>query len=115
MGFAEAGGSGVISARRPRNCHRRVTAAIPGTSHRPRLKENVAAATIEISANTEDTLLKVFAPGAANGLRYPETHLRPGISTAALAGPPFINYNPSHSKVGATPSSDHQPREQRPT
>lgn len=52
---------------------------IPGTSHRPRLKENVAAATIEISANTEDTLLKVFAPGAANGLRYPETHLRPGI------------------------------------
>jgi hypothetical protein len=26
-------------------------------------------------ANTEDTLLKVFAPGAASGLRYPETHL----------------------------------------
>ena len=48
---------------------------IPGTSHRHRLEENAAAATMEISANTEDTLLKVFAPGAASGLRYPETHL----------------------------------------
>src|SRR5437762_5217535 len=37
------------------------------------------------------------------------------LDTAALARPPFINYNRSHSKVGATPSSDHQPREQRPT
>jgi len=48
---------------------------IPGTSHRHRIEENVAAATIKISANTEDTLLKVFAPGAASGLRYPENHL----------------------------------------
>jgi len=48
---------------------------IPGTSHRHRIEENAAAATIKISANTEDTLLKVFAPGAASGLRYPENHL----------------------------------------
>jgi len=48
---------------------------IPGTSHRHRIEENVAAATIKISANTEDTLLKVFAPGAASGLRYPENHV----------------------------------------
>jgi aryl-alcohol dehydrogenase-like predicted oxidoreductase len=48
---------------------------IPGTSHRRRLEENAAAATIEISADTEDGLLKVFAPGAASGLRYPENHL----------------------------------------
>jgi aryl-alcohol dehydrogenase-like predicted oxidoreductase len=48
---------------------------IPGTSHRCRLEENAAAATIEISADTEDGLLKIFAPGAASGLRYPENHL----------------------------------------
>jgi len=48
---------------------------IPGTSHRHRIEENAAAATIKISANTEDTLLKVFAPGAASGLRYPENHV----------------------------------------
>ena len=48
---------------------------IPGTSHRRRLEENAAAATIEISADTEHALLEVFAPGAASGLRYPENHL----------------------------------------
>jgi aryl-alcohol dehydrogenase-like predicted oxidoreductase len=48
---------------------------IPGTSHRRRLEENAAAATIQISADTEHDLLKVFAPGAASGLRYPENHL----------------------------------------
>jgi aryl-alcohol dehydrogenase-like predicted oxidoreductase len=48
---------------------------IPGTSHRHRLDENAAAATIEISADTQDELLKVFATGAASGLRYPENHL----------------------------------------
>jgi aryl-alcohol dehydrogenase-like predicted oxidoreductase len=48
---------------------------IPGTSHRHRLEENAAAATIKISADTEDELLKAFAPGAASGLRYPENHL----------------------------------------
>jgi len=48
---------------------------IPGTSHRHRLDENAAAVSIKISADTEDALLQVFAPGAANGLRYPENHL----------------------------------------
>ena len=49
---------------------------IPGTSHRRRLEENAAAASLKISADTEDALLQVFAPGAASGLRYPENHLR---------------------------------------
>jgi len=48
---------------------------IPGTSHRHRLEENAAAVSLKISADTEDVLLQVFAPGAANGLRYPENHL----------------------------------------
>jgi aryl-alcohol dehydrogenase-like predicted oxidoreductase len=48
---------------------------IPGTSHRYRLEENAAAAALEISADTEDALPQVFAPGAASGLRYPENHL----------------------------------------
>jgi aryl-alcohol dehydrogenase-like predicted oxidoreductase len=48
---------------------------IPGTSHRHRLEENAAAASLKISADTKDALLQVFAPGAASGLRYPENHL----------------------------------------
>src|SRR2546430_15334740 len=48
---------------------------IPGTSHRHRLEENAAAVSLKISADTEDALLQVFAPGAACGLRYPENHL----------------------------------------
>jgi len=48
---------------------------IPGTSHRDRLEENVAAASIAISAQTEDALSALFTPGAASGLRYPENHL----------------------------------------
>ena len=48
---------------------------IPGTSHRDRLEENAAAASIAISAQTEDALSALFAPGAASGLRYPENHL----------------------------------------
>ena len=48
---------------------------IPGTSHRHRLDENAAAVSLEISADTEDALLQVFAPGAASGLRYPENNL----------------------------------------
>jgi aryl-alcohol dehydrogenase-like predicted oxidoreductase len=48
---------------------------IPGTSHRHRLEENAAAVSLKISADTEDALLQVFAPGAASGLRYPENHL----------------------------------------
>ena len=34
-----------------------------------------AAASITISAQTEDALSALFAPGAASGLRYPENHL----------------------------------------
>ena len=49
---------------------------IPGTSHRHRLEENAAAASLNISADTEEALLQVFAPGAASGLRYPENHLK---------------------------------------
>jgi len=49
---------------------------IPGTSHRRRLEENAAAAMLEISAETKNALLRVFAPGAAGGLRYPENHLK---------------------------------------
>ena len=48
---------------------------IPDTSHRYRLEENAAAVSIDISADTRAALLKVFAPGAARGLRYPEKHL----------------------------------------
>src|SRR5215469_10611201 len=48
---------------------------IPGTSHRHRLEENAAAISLKISGDTSAALLKVFAPGAASGLRYPENHL----------------------------------------
>jgi aryl-alcohol dehydrogenase-like predicted oxidoreductase len=48
---------------------------IPGTSHAHRLEENAAAASLHISADTEDVLERTFAPGAAAGLRYPESHL----------------------------------------
>jgi len=48
---------------------------IPGTSHRHRLEENAAAVSLKISGDTAAALLKVFAPGAASGLRYPENHL----------------------------------------
>ena len=48
---------------------------IPGTSHPHRLKENATAVALKISADAQDALLKVFAPGAASGSRYPENHL----------------------------------------
>jgi aryl-alcohol dehydrogenase-like predicted oxidoreductase len=48
---------------------------IAGTSHLHYLEQNAAAAGIELSADTEDALEHVFAPGAATGLRYPEGHL----------------------------------------
>ena len=48
---------------------------IPGTSHRHRLEENAAALSLKISPDTQEALLKFFAPGAASGLRYPEDHL----------------------------------------
>src|SRR5580693_1758372 len=48
---------------------------IAGTSHVHYLEQNAAAAGISLSADTEDALNHVFAPGAAEGLRYPEGHL----------------------------------------
>jgi aryl-alcohol dehydrogenase-like predicted oxidoreductase len=48
---------------------------IAGTSHIHYLEQNAAAAGIKLSADTEDALEHVFAPGAATGLRYPEGHL----------------------------------------
>jgi hypothetical protein len=44
---------------------------ISGTSHRQRLEENAAAVSLKISSDIQDALLKVFAPGAVSGLRYP--------------------------------------------
>jgi len=48
---------------------------IPGTSHAHRLEENATAADIRLSADTEDALEHIFAPGAAAGARYPAAHL----------------------------------------
>src|SRR5579864_3988140 len=48
---------------------------IAGTSHIHYLEQNAAAAGIRLSADTEDALGYVFAPGAASGQRYPEAHL----------------------------------------
>ena len=48
---------------------------IPGTSHVHRLEENAAAAGLRLSADTEDALEHIFAPGAAAGARYPQGHL----------------------------------------
>jgi aryl-alcohol dehydrogenase-like predicted oxidoreductase len=48
---------------------------IAGTSHTHYLEQNAAAAGIKLSADTEDALAHVFAPGAASGMRYPEAHL----------------------------------------
>ena len=48
---------------------------IPGTSHVDRLEQNAAAAGLRLSADTEDALDHVFAPGAAAGTRYPSGHL----------------------------------------
>jgi aryl-alcohol dehydrogenase-like predicted oxidoreductase len=48
---------------------------IAGTSHTRWLEENSAAASLHISADTEDALDHVFAPDAAVGTRYPAGHL----------------------------------------
>jgi aryl-alcohol dehydrogenase-like predicted oxidoreductase len=48
---------------------------IPGTSHVGRPEENAEAAALSLSADTAEVLAGVFAPGAAAGLRYPESHL----------------------------------------
>jgi aryl-alcohol dehydrogenase-like predicted oxidoreductase len=52
-----------------------VVVPIPGTSHVRRLEENAAAAALFLSADTAEVLARVFAPDAAAGLRYPESHL----------------------------------------
>ncbi len=49
---------------------------IAGTSHTRWLDDNAAAAGLRISADTEDALDHVFAPGAAAGGRYPANHLK---------------------------------------
>jgi aryl-alcohol dehydrogenase-like predicted oxidoreductase len=48
---------------------------IAGTSHLRYLEQNAAAAGISLKADTGDALDHVFAPGAAEGQRYPEAHL----------------------------------------
>lgn len=48
---------------------------IPGTSHVDRLEQNAGAAGLRISADAQDALDHVFAPGAAAGARYPAGHL----------------------------------------
>ena len=48
---------------------------IPGTSHVRRLEENATVAALSLSADTAEVLARVFAPGSAAGLRYPESHL----------------------------------------
>ena len=48
---------------------------IAGTSHVERLEQNAAAAGLRISADTQDALEHIFAPGAAAGARYPAGHL----------------------------------------
>jgi aryl-alcohol dehydrogenase-like predicted oxidoreductase len=48
---------------------------IAGTSHAGRLEQNAASAGLRISADTQDALEHIFAPGAAAGARYPAGHL----------------------------------------
>jgi aryl-alcohol dehydrogenase-like predicted oxidoreductase len=48
---------------------------IAGTSHTRWLEENAVAASLAISADTQDALDHVFAPGAASGNRYPANAL----------------------------------------
>jgi aryl-alcohol dehydrogenase-like predicted oxidoreductase len=48
---------------------------IAGTSHTRWLEENAAASGLTISADTQDALDHVFAPGAASGTRYPAAAL----------------------------------------
>src|SRR5258705_7541441 len=60
---------------------------IAGTSHTRWLEENAAAAGLAISADTEDALDHVFAPGAASGTRYPAAH-RHRLLTQTKVVPP---------------------------
>jgi aryl-alcohol dehydrogenase-like predicted oxidoreductase len=55
---------------------RKFIVPIPGTSHVERLEQNAAASGLRLSADTQDALDHVFAPGAAAGTRYPAGHLQ---------------------------------------
>ena len=81
-------GRGAEGARRRRELHAgaagdRLGAVAPAVHradrrHQPRshrLEENAAAAGLRVSADTEDALEHIFAPGAAAGARYPAGHL----------------------------------------
>lgn len=48
---------------------------IPGTKRRSYLEENVRALEIELEAREIRLLARGFAPGAASGMRYPETQI----------------------------------------
>jgi aryl-alcohol dehydrogenase-like predicted oxidoreductase len=48
---------------------------IAGTSHTHYLEQNAAAASLHLSADTQDTLAHIFRPGTAAGTRYPAEHL----------------------------------------
>jgi aryl-alcohol dehydrogenase-like predicted oxidoreductase len=54
---------------------RKFIVPIAGTSHAERLEQNAASAGLRISADTQDALEHIFAPGAAAGARYPAGHL----------------------------------------
>ena len=49
---------------------------IPGTKRRGYLEENLAAASLQLTASECATLGQVFAPGVAAGTRYPEKQLK---------------------------------------
>lgn len=53
---------------------------IPGTRRRARLEENLAAAAVRLDAGQVAAIEAVFAPGAAQGARYPDAG-RVGIET----------------------------------
>jgi len=58
---------------------------IPGTSHRHRIEENAAAATIKISANTEDTLAQGVRTGRGEQAALPgEPPRAPGDLTRTV-------------------------------
>jgi aryl-alcohol dehydrogenase-like predicted oxidoreductase len=49
---------------------------IPGTTHRNHLEENVVALDVELDGHDLGRIDEVMSPGAASGLRYPESGMR---------------------------------------
>jgi aryl-alcohol dehydrogenase-like predicted oxidoreductase len=49
---------------------------IPGTKRRSYLKENLAAAAVQLSQAERDEIAAAFPPGLASGLRYPEAMMK---------------------------------------